>query len=155
MNSHSSISELVTHERPALSEVGRVLPIQPDHEHRRSDPTRIDRPALERAVSDMLAALGVDATAEGLRETPRRVAGAFIDLLAPEPFQPTTFPNDEHYDELVLARAIPVQSVCEHHMLPFLGTAHVGYLPGSGSSGCPSSRGSSSCSPAAPRSRNG
>jgi GTP cyclohydrolase IA len=130
MNSHSSISELVTHERPALAEVGRVRPIQPDHEHRRSDPTRIDRPALERAVSDMLGALGVDATAEGLRETPRRVAGAFIDLLAPEPFQPTTFPNDEHYDEIVVARAIPFHSLCEHHLLQFSGVAHVGYLPG-------------------------
>ena len=93
MNSHSSISELVTHERPALSEVGRVLPIQPDHEHRRSDPTRIDRPALERAVSDMLAALGVDATAESLRETPRRMAGV-RRTAGPRAVPPTTFPND-------------------------------------------------------------
>ena len=51
-------------------------------------------------------------------------------LLSPRSFELTTFANDEHYDELVLARAIPVHSVCEHHMLPFLGTAHVGYLPG-------------------------
>jgi GTP cyclohydrolase IA len=51
-------------------------------------------------------------------------------MLTPRSFDLTTFPNDEHYDELVLARAIPVQSVCEHHMLPFVGTAHVGYLPG-------------------------
>ena len=49
---------------------------------------------------------------------------------SPRPFDLTTFPNDEGYDELVLARAIPLRSVCEHHLLPFVGTAHVGYLPG-------------------------
>jgi GTP cyclohydrolase IA len=51
-------------------------------------------------------------------------------MLTPREFDLTTFPNDEHYDELVLARSIPVQSLCEHHMLPFTGVAHVGYLPG-------------------------
>ena len=58
------------------------------------------------------------------------MAQAYAEMLSPRSFDLTTFPNDEGYDELVLARAIPVQSVCEHHMLPFLGTAHVGYLPG-------------------------
>ena len=58
------------------------------------------------------------------------MARAYAEMLSPRSFDLTTFPNDEGYDELVLARAIPVQSVCEHHMLPFLGTAHVGYLPG-------------------------
>jgi GTP cyclohydrolase I len=51
-------------------------------------------------------------------------------MLTPREFDFTTFPNDENYDELVLARNIPVQSLCEHHMLPFTGVAHVGYLPG-------------------------
>jgi GTP cyclohydrolase I len=51
-------------------------------------------------------------------------------MLTPRAFDLTTFANDEGYDELVLARAIPVQSLCEHHMLPFTGVAHVGYLPG-------------------------
>jgi GTP cyclohydrolase I len=51
-------------------------------------------------------------------------------MFGPQPFDLTTFPNDEGYDELVLARGIPVQSVCEHHLLPFVGIAHVGYLPG-------------------------
>jgi GTP cyclohydrolase I len=51
-------------------------------------------------------------------------------MLTPREFDLTTFPNDEHYDELVLARSIPVHSLCEHHMLPFTGVAHVGYLPG-------------------------
>jgi GTP cyclohydrolase I len=57
------------------------------------------------------------------------MAAAYAELLTPRDFDLTTFPNDEGYDELVLARGIPVQSVCEHHMLPFLGIAHVGYLP--------------------------
>jgi GTP cyclohydrolase I len=51
-------------------------------------------------------------------------------MLTPREFELTTFPNDEGYDELVLAKDIPVQSLCEHHLLPFQGVAHVGYLPG-------------------------
>jgi GTP cyclohydrolase I len=51
-------------------------------------------------------------------------------MLTPRPFSPTTFPNEEGYDELVLARDIPFHSLCQHHMLPFKGVAHVGYLPG-------------------------
>jgi GTP cyclohydrolase I len=58
------------------------------------------------------------------------MARAYAELFTPRPFNLTTFPNDEGYDELVLARAIPVRSVCEHHLLPFTGVAHVGYLPG-------------------------
>ncbi|MGZ4592064.1 MAG: GTP cyclohydrolase I, partial [Actinomycetes bacterium] len=54
----------------------------------------------------------------------------YSELFAARPFELTTFPNDEGYDELVLARGIPLQSVCEHHLLPFVGVAHVGYLPG-------------------------
>jgi GTP cyclohydrolase I len=58
------------------------------------------------------------------------MARAYVELLTPREFTPTTFPNDEGYDELVLARQIPFTSVCEHHLLPFSGTASVGYLPG-------------------------
>jgi GTP cyclohydrolase IA len=58
------------------------------------------------------------------------MASAYAEMVTPRPFDLTTFANDEGYDELVLARAIPVQSLCEHHMLPFTGVAHVGYLPG-------------------------
>ena len=58
------------------------------------------------------------------------MAGAYLEMVTPRPFDLTTFPNDDAYDQLVLARSIPVRSVCEHHMLPFLGVAHVGYLPG-------------------------
>jgi GTP cyclohydrolase IA len=53
----------------------------------------------------------------------------YAELLTPEPFRLTTFPNDEGYDELVVARSIPVRSLCEHHLLPFIGVAHVAYLP--------------------------
>jgi GTP cyclohydrolase I len=82
------------------------------------------------AAEAFLRALGVPVDAPGLEDTPRRMVDAYTELLTPRPFDLTTFPNEEGYDELVLARGIPVQSVCEHHMLPFTGVAHVGYLPG-------------------------
>ena len=60
----------------------------------------------------------------------RRVARAYAELLSPRPFNATTFPNDEGYDELVIVGEIPFQSLCAHHLLPFQGKAHVAYLPG-------------------------
>jgi GTP cyclohydrolase I len=90
---------------------------------------RIDVDAAQRAAGDLLVALGADLTDEGLRETPRRMAAAYAELLTSEPFHPTTFPNDEGYDELVLVRSIPFHSLCMHHLLPFHGVAHIGYLP--------------------------
>jgi GTP cyclohydrolase I len=90
----------------------------------------VDLPAAEKAVTDLLVALGRDPSAEHLSDTPRRVARSYAELLTPREFELTTFPNDEGYDELVLAKDIPVQSLCEHHLLPFHGVAHVGYLPG-------------------------
>jgi len=89
----------------------------------------IDLAGAELAVRDLLIALGQDPDSEHLRETPRRVASAYAELLTPQAFDLTTFANDEGYEELVVARAIPFQSLCEHHMLPFHGVAHVGYLP--------------------------
>jgi GTP cyclohydrolase I len=89
----------------------------------------IDIPAAEAAVRSLLVALGQDPDAEYLARTPRRVAAAYAELLTPGDFELTTFPNDEGYDQLVLARDIPFRSLCEHHMLPFHGVAHVGYLP--------------------------
>ncbi len=91
--------------------------------------TERDLVAAERAASAFLAALGVDVHSPGLARTPGRMAYAYAELLTPRSFELTTFDNDEGYDELVLARAIPVRSICEHHLLPFVGTAHVGYLP--------------------------
>jgi GTP cyclohydrolase I len=90
----------------------------------------IDLARAERAVADLLAALGQDIDDEHTRDTPHRVAAAYAELLTPRSFSLTTFPNDEGYDELVLARDIPFHSLCQHHMLPFKGIAHVGYLPG-------------------------
>jgi len=94
------------------------------------DRERVNLPAAERAVRDLLLALGRDPSSPHLVDTPRRVARSFKEMLTPREFNLTTFPNDEHYDELVLAKSIPVHSLCEHHMLPFTGVAHVGYLPG-------------------------
>ena len=95
-----------------------------------SRPPGVDRPAAERAAAALLEALGADPLEEGLRETPRRIASLYDELLSPAPFDATTFPNDGGYDELVVARQIPFHSLCEHHLLPFVGFAHVGYLPG-------------------------
>jgi GTP cyclohydrolase IA len=101
--------------RPKLEVVGR------------SPAVDLDR--AERAVADLLAALGQDPSSAHLADTPRRVAASYAELLTPPPFALTTFPNDEGYDELVLAKAIPFASLCQHHLLPFVGVAHVGYLP--------------------------
>lgn len=90
----------------------------------------VDVDAAARAVADLLIALGHDPESEHLAETPRRVAAAYAELLTPRNFKLTTFPNEEGYDELVLARGIAFQSLCRHHLLPFHGVAHVGYLPG-------------------------
>ena len=90
----------------------------------------IDLPGAERAAGDLLRALGADLTDESLRDTPRRVARAYAELLTAEPFTATTFPNENGYDELVVVRDIPFHSLCEHHLLPFKGSAHVAYLPG-------------------------
>jgi len=94
------------------------------------EPRDVDLPAAERAATALLAALGLDVTSEGLRDTPRRIAASYAEMFSPPAFDLTTFPNDEGYDELVLARSLPVVSVCEHHLLPFMGVAHVAYLPG-------------------------
>ncbi|MCE0767415.1 GTP cyclohydrolase I FolE [Pseudonocardia kujensis] len=90
----------------------------------------LDLAAAEQAATQFLRALGVDLDSASLRGTPGRMARAYAELFTPGPFDLTTFPNDEGYDELVLARGIPLRSVCEHHLLPFVGVAHVGYLPG-------------------------
>src|SRR3954469_25395893 len=93
-------------------------------------PREIDRPRARRAARELLLALGADVESSGLRDTPRRMADAYAELLTPQPFRATTFPNDDGYDELIVARAIPFHSLCVHHLLPFRGVAHIGYLPG-------------------------
>ncbi len=110
----------------SLDEARRLQPMTPGANGRRG----IDRHAAEQAAADLLLALGADCEQEGLRETPRRMVDAYAELLTPAPFRPTTFPNEDGYDELVLVRSIPFHSLCMHHLLPFYGVAHVGYLPG-------------------------
>lgn len=89
----------------------------------------VDMVAAEQAAADFLAALGIDLGADGLRDTPGRMARAYAELFEPAPLRLTTFENAEGYDELVIAREMPFRTVCEHHLLPFSGVAHVGYLP--------------------------
>ena len=89
----------------------------------------VDLEAASRAAADFLSALGVASDTEDLRDTPARMARADAELFDARPLRLTTFANDDGYDELVLARAIPFRTVCEHHLLPFSGVAHVGYLP--------------------------
>ena len=92
-----------------------------------------DEPRVEAAVRELLAAIGEDPDREGLRETPARVARSYRELFAglwtdPADVLERTFSED--HDELVLVRDIPMFSMCEHHLLPFHGVAHVAYLPG-------------------------
>lgn len=89
----------------------------------------VDPVAAAAAVRDLLAALGQDPDGEHLRDTPRRVAAAYGEMLQHRSFDLTTFKNDEQYDELIVVRDIPFVSLCEHHLLPFVGRAHVAYLP--------------------------
>lgn len=93
-----------------------------------------DAPRVEAAVRELLIAIGEDPDREGLRETPARVGRAGAELFAglhagPQEVLATSF--EAGHDELVLVRDIDVASVCEHHLLPFRGVAHVGYIPGS------------------------
>lgn len=90
----------------------------------------IDTDRAESAVAELLQALGRDLDDEHLADTPRRVVASLLEMLEPKPFSMTTFPNDEGYRDLVLVRGIPFTSLCRHHLLPFRGVAHVGYLPG-------------------------
>lgn len=92
-----------------------------------------DVPRVEAAVRELLAAIGEDPDREGLRQTPARVARAGAELFAglhADPGEVLTTSFEAGHDELVLVRDIDVASVCEHHLLPFRGVAHVGYIPG-------------------------
>jgi GTP cyclohydrolase IA len=93
----------------------------------------IDLPRAEAAVRELLLAVGEDPDREGLVETPARVARAFTEIfggLALEPNDVLTTTFELEHDELVLVKDIAVYSTCEHHLLPFHGVAHVGYIPG-------------------------
>lgn len=89
-----------------------------------------DLDAAAAAARSFLEALGVPCDSPSTLASPRRMAQAFAEMLTPREFELTTFANDEGYDEMVVVHDIPLQSICEHHLLPFTGVAHVGYLPG-------------------------
>jgi len=92
----------------------------------------VDLPAIEAAVKDILRAIGEDPAREGLAGTPRRVARMYAELFAglhQDPARLMEVYFDEHYDEMGVLRDIPFHSMCEHHLLPFMGRAHVAYLP--------------------------
>src|SRR3982750_4203387 len=94
--------------------------------------SKVDLPRIERAVREILAAVGEDPNREGLRETPARVARMYGELFCGLHDDPSVHLKKfftEQYDEMVLVRDISFNSMCEHHMLPFMGHAHVGYVP--------------------------
>jgi GTP cyclohydrolase I len=93
---------------------------------------RVDTARIERAVREILAAVGEDPNREGLRETPGRVARMYAELFSGLKEDPRIHLRKfftEKYDEMVLVRDISFNSMCEHHMLPFSGVAHIGYIP--------------------------
>ncbi|MHC4220880.1 MAG: GTP cyclohydrolase I FolE [Planctomycetota bacterium] len=94
--------------------------------------SKIDLARIEKAVTEILEAVGEDVSREGLKDTPKRVAKMYAELLEGERLDPKTYLRSvfsEKYDEIILLRDIPFYSVCEHHMMPFIGTAHVAYVP--------------------------
>ena len=98
-----------------------------------SESTGVDLDRAEAAVRELLIAIGEDPERDGLKSTPRRVAKSYAEIFAglmvdPDEVLETTF--DEHHDELVLVKDIPLYSTCEHHLVPWHGTAAVGYIPG-------------------------
>src|SRR5688572_20906198 len=115
-------SEVISMSKTSQSLDPRPLSVVPP-------PPVADTGAAEGAIADFLRAFGVDLDDPNLRDTPRRVAETFAGFLTKRHFRLTTFPNDEGYDELIVARNIPFHSLCQHHLLPFVGVAQVAYLP--------------------------
>ncbi|MBB3676774.1 GTP cyclohydrolase I FolE [Modestobacter versicolor] len=94
---------------------------------------RVDTGRIEAAVRELLAAIGEDPDRPGLTDTPARVGRAYAEMfagLAQDPYEVLATTFDEDHDELVLVKDIPMYSTCEHHLVPFHGVAHVGYIPG-------------------------
>src|ERR671913_342884 len=109
-----------------------VIPEESEDEVR-ADPANIDTARATAAVRELLLAVGEDPDRPGLRDTPARVARAYAETFAglwqdPAEVLATTF--DEDHDEMVLVKDIPMYSTCEHHLVPFHGVAHIGYIPG-------------------------
>jgi GTP cyclohydrolase I len=83
------------------------------------------------AAKSLLSALGLNSRSEHTRRTAERMVASYRDLLTARPFDATTFANDKGHHDLVISRSVPFASLCAHHVLPFVGTATVGYRPGS------------------------
>ena len=118
----------------------------------------VDQPRVQRLVRELLEAIGEDPDREGLRETPRRVADMYVELfegIETDPGEHLRVTFEIGHDEMVMVRDIPFTSLCEHHLVPFVGFAHVAYLPAAtdASPGSPSSRGWSKGSRGAFRSK--
>jgi GTP cyclohydrolase I len=109
-----------------MSETLHAVPLRPRVVHPRAVP---DLAAAEEAAAAFMRALGIPPEGPDTADTPGRLARAYAEMLDAPGYDFTSFPNTEGYDELVLVQDIPVQSLCEHHLLPFSGVAHVGYLP--------------------------
>ena len=115
---------------PAQRRTDSALPLMPPAD--RLEARSVDLPRIERAIREIIIALGEDPDREGLKQTPARIARAYAELtrglrMDPRACLKTVF--HEKYNQIVLLRNIPFHSICEHHFLPFVGHAHVAYLP--------------------------
>ncbi len=114
------------------TDVARTLPLDEQSEQSALSPVPIDTARIEAAVREILLAIGEDPEREGLLRTPARVAAAYAELFAglrDDPRRHLAVTFDEEHRELVVLRDIPFASVCEHHLLPFTGRVHIGYVP--------------------------
>src|SRR3954465_11021381 len=96
-------------------------------------PGQVDQARVAAAVRELLLAIGEDPDRPGLQDTPARVARAYAEMFAgltPDPYDVLATTFDEGHGEMVLVKDIPMYSTCEHHLVPFHGVAHVGYIPG-------------------------
>lgn len=99
------------------------------------DGINVDKERIKNAVREILLAIGEDPDREGLKETPRRVADMYEEIfsgLDADPTRHLKIFHDTNHDEMVIVRDIPLYSMCEHHLLPFIGKAHIAYLPSEG-----------------------
>jgi len=99
------------------------------------DKQMVDKARIEHAITELLHAIGEDPNREGLRETPKRVAEMYAEVFAglhAEPKEVLKYFDEDFHDEMVVVRDIPFHSMCEHHLLPFYGVAHVCYIPTEG-----------------------
>ncbi len=108
------------------------IPAEPDDQLLRT-PRGVDEERAAAAVRELLLAVGEDPDRPGLQDTPGRVARAYVETFAglwQDPYDVLATTFDEDHDELVLVKDIPMYSTCEHHLVPFHGVAHIGYIPG-------------------------